>query len=181
MSIIDMRNTDRARNGLIELCKFIPSHCCMVEIGSYAGASTEIFLDNVIFDEFHCVDAWTSGYDDNDKASSSDMTEVEAAFDKIANEHIETVVKHKGWSNNMVYAFEDNSIDVLYIDGGHSYESLKEDITLWLPKIKKDGIIAGHDWNVGWPGVTKAVRELLGKPEHTFEDGSWLFYIKNLY
>jgi hypothetical protein len=48
-------------------------------------------------------------------------------------------------------------IDLLFIDAGHTYEDVKEDIEDWLPLVK--GTIAGHDYSPNWPGVIKAVDE----------------------
>jgi hypothetical protein len=59
--------------------------------------------------------------------------------------------------------FKDNSIDLIFIDADHAYESIREDIQSWLPKVKKGGIICGHDYSGQEKGVIKAVDELLGK------------------
>ena len=44
--------------------------------------------------------------------------------------------------------FTNNSIDLLHIDGFHSYESVKEDFYNWLPKLSKNGIVLLHDIHV---------------------------------
>jgi hypothetical protein len=44
--------------------------------------------------------------------------------------------------------FEDNSIDLLHIDGFHSYESVKSDFDSWLTKMSKNSIILLHDIHV---------------------------------
>ena len=59
--------------------------------------------------------------------------------------------------------FKDEIFDWVFIDADHHYESVKLDISLWLPKVKKRGIVAGHDYNNreaerNW-GVAKAVHE----------------------
>ena len=41
--------------------------------------------------------------------------------------------------------FEDQSIDLLHIDGSHEYEAVKSDFENWLPKVKKGGRILIHD------------------------------------
>lgn len=61
------------------------------------------------------------------------------------------------WENHS--KFEDNSIDLLHIDGDHSYEGVKKDINLYYPKVKKNGIIIFDDYN--WKGVSTAVDEFI--------------------
>lgn len=40
----------------------------------------------------------------------------------------------------------DKSLDVCFIDGNHLYKYVKEDIELYLPKVKKGGLLGGHDY-----------------------------------
>ncbi len=54
--------------------------------------------------------------------------------------------------------FKDHSLDCVYIDGGHDYESVAQDIALWTPKVKPGGFISGDDYVDPW-GVIKAVDE----------------------
>lgn len=42
--------------------------------------------------------------------------------------------------------FEDNSLDFVYIDANHAYEFVRQDINLWFPKVKKGGMVMGHDY-----------------------------------
>jgi len=52
----------------------------------------------------------------------------------------------KGSSHEMYKKFEDESIDFLFIDGDHNYSAVKKDLEYWYPKVKKGGIISGHDY-----------------------------------
>lgn len=65
-------------------------------------------------------------------------------------------------------------LDMVFIDGDHSYEGCSGDIMLWTPMIKSGGLMSIHDYNkqniepnpMGphpgpWPGVNKAVDELI--------------------
>lgn len=55
----------------------------------------------------------------------------------------------------------DRKADLVFIDANHDYESVLEDIEIWYPKVKRGGILVGHDYGV-FEGVTRAVDELLG-------------------
>ncbi len=62
----------------------------------------------------------------------------------------------------------DGSLDFAYIDARHDYDSVVEDIGLWLPKIRPGGVLAGHDYVDGtYPqgefGVKRAVDEVFGR------------------
>lgn len=50
-----------------------------------------------------------------------------------------------GYSYGVVNGFKDNSIDLLFIDGDHEYESVMKDYKLYLPKVKDNGIILIDD------------------------------------
>lgn len=49
-------------------------------------------------------------------------------------------------------------VDMVFIDGAHTYEAVKNDIEKWLPKANK--LICGHDFK--WETVRRAVEEMLG-------------------
>ncbi len=62
-------------------------------------------------------------------------------------------------------------VSLLYIDGDHSYEAVGQDFDLWLPHMRKGGVILLHDsrrlpgtpegeFARGWPGPTQVAEEL---------------------
>lgn len=65
-----------------------------------------------------------------------------------------------GESTQVAAIFADGSLDFVFIDGSHDYDSVKADILAWLPKVKPGGRLAGHDFDE--EGVHTAVQELLG-------------------
>lgn len=65
----------------------------------------------------------------------------------------------------------DKSIDLVFIDADHGYKGVKSDIVFWLPKIRDEGVICGHDYSPNSKGVAAAVQrffstfELIGDNE----------------
>jgi predicted O-methyltransferase YrrM len=66
-------------------------------------------------------------------------------------------------SEKAAYDYADGSLDFVYIDAAHDFESVKRDIDAWLPKVKNGGILAGDDYIPSWQGVIDAVNEKLGR------------------
>jgi len=70
--------------------------------------------------------------------------------------------------------YADESLDVVFIDACHTYECVKEDIAAWLPKVKRGGYLAGHDYP--WShedAVKRAVDESVSPIEVT--EGCWVY------
>lgn len=58
---------------------------------------------------------------------------------------------------------KDGELDLVFIDAEHTYDAVKLDIKTWCLKLKKSGILAGHDYDhPNFSGVKKAVDEFLG-------------------
>lgn len=74
-------------------------------------------------------------------------------------------------SEDISDTFNDNYFDFVYIDDGHDYESVKRQICLYYPKVKKGGILGGHDFCVSCPDVCRAVIEFTDKKGLKFR--SW--------
>ena len=50
-------------------------------------------------------------------------------------------------------------VDVIFIDGDHTYEGCKADIDNWYPQMAKKGVMCFHDCDETSPGVVQAVKE----------------------
>jgi predicted O-methyltransferase YrrM len=66
----------------------------------------------------------------------------------------------KGYSHEALLKIDISEIEFVFLDGGHSYETVKEDLRLILKDIKKNMIIICDDYDQGGYGVKRAVDEL---------------------
>ena len=68
----------------------------------------------------------------------------------------------KGNSNKILKKIDMNKIDFVFLDGGHEYETVKNDLDNCLEVVKKSGTILCDDYNLGnAPGVKKAIDEFV--------------------
>lgn len=137
----------------------------LVEIGTYKGCSFSYLVVEAINSKknFDIV-----GID------ACCWPDIEPDFNKNMNPlkgHFRTMFG--GDSFDRAKEFEDNSIDMLFIDGNHTYEFVKKDIESFLPKMKKGGVIAGHDYNDCHPGVIQAVNEAFKDVNYDKQEDVW--------
>jgi hypothetical protein len=77
-------------------------------------------------------------------------------------------------NNTPAGPFEPNGqFDMVFIDAMHDYQSVKDDITYWLPHVRYGGIIVFHDYG-GFPGVTQAFHEFFGPPPNLCCSLAWI-------
>src|ERR1700741_1198662 len=69
---------------------------------------------------------------------------------------MDVIELNEGCSWEFADRFSDESVDFIWLDADHHYESVIKEINAWWPKLKNGGIMAGHDYS-DW-GVEMAVR-----------------------
>lgn len=144
--------------------KFDNAH--FVEIGAYLGKSTSYMAVEIINSKknirFDVIDTWEGSLGESNITSRKEFIEGTLYTDFLNNiepvkDHI-NILKMTSLEGSKLY--QDNSLDFVFIDADHSYESVKNDIESWLPKVKKGGYISGDDYN--WSTVRQAVDEKFG-------------------
>jgi len=84
-------------------------------------------------------------------------------------------------SDNAVDQIGDNSIDLLFIDGDHSYQQVKRDLINYWPKIKMGGILLGHDYVEAKAWEVKPIAdELFRERLCQFPDDSKMFVVRKI-
>lgn len=133
-----------------------------VEVGAWKGKSSSYMAvliansqKNIKFD---VVDTW--------KGSPEHKNTPSVLHDTLYSEFLKNMEPVKDYytplkTTSVIAAsyYEDLSLDFVFIDADHTYESVKEDLLAWLPKVKVGGVIAGDDYP--WPGVSRAVNEII--------------------
>jgi hypothetical protein len=130
------------------------------EIGCCRGENAQNMLDVLNIKFLYLIDLW-GPYEQRGLIKSVTVNfekEYQKVLDKFKGNPVVQVLK--GDSLQRVKQFRNKSLDFIYIDGNHNYEAVKADIEAWYPKLRKNGVMAGHDYeDPKWPGVKKAVDE----------------------
>jgi len=127
----------------------------IVEIGSYLGASS-CFLGNGLnkFGKLYCIDSWEVHYEEFQEI------DVYKEFLNNIKKYKDKITILKGQSSLMINKIEETRIDLLFIDGNHSYDSVKKDWELYSPLLISGSIVIFHD--TGWAeGVNKIIKEFV--------------------
>ena len=125
------------------------------EIGVRSGKTTFHILDNNKLCEMYAID--------------KDITQFFNDKVKIKYGHrLKTYETDSRLSPDFV---ADKSLDFFFIDASHTYKNVKKDLIAWIPKLKDNGWMLGHDIN--YPSVEAAVREIIGFYE-VGPDNVWL-------
>jgi hypothetical protein len=172
-----------AKENRIELGKLIVEHDIksVVEVGSFLGLSAVWFAQRV--EQVHCVDTWieTATYEsDNNLVGTLRKWDLPRDFFPLFRDNVmRSGVWHKIHPIKGDSRFVSEEVpyaDLVYLDGGHRYEQVKDDIQIYRDKARV--ILAGDDYVKrddidGSPcfGVIEAVTELL--PDHRHVGPFW--------
>lgn len=148
--------TERAL--LYHLAKVAPSRP-ILEIGSYLGASAYFLAaarDRVDYEgQVICIDTWQ-----ND-AMTEGARDTFAQFRANTRSFTERITPLRGYSHDVVEAaraLAPEGIGMLFIDGDHSWESVRRDWDCYRYLLGPGAIVAFHD--IGWAeGVQRVVCE----------------------
>lgn len=131
-------------------------HKTIAEVGSFKGKSTHALLSGGA--NVTAIDHFEGSQEELD-GTHGQQGIYEAFLENTKVFKNLTVKKMSGEEA----AKDGEMYDCVFLDAGHSYEEVKEDIKNWLPHAKK--MLCGHDYSPAWSGVMKAVDEAFGKPD----------------
>jgi predicted O-methyltransferase YrrM len=165
--------------GLFELARALPhEQPLVVEVGSWQGKSSLCLARGLAGKQqprLCCIDPFDASGDDASASTYGERAQqldrgLRAAFERNLREAgvRELVDVMQGRSHDHALAWQ-RDVDLVFLDGDHAYESVRQDVLDWAPKVRPGGFLALHD--VVHPvhdGPRRAVDELLRS------DRSWV-------
>lgn len=127
------------------------------EIGVYKGYYSKILCQKIPGLKLYAIDNWGPRYEHSFETAKANLKPYGVTI--IRRDSMEAAAD-----------FEDNSLDFVFIDARHTHKRVTEDIREWAKKVKKGGIVSGHDYYVfhhGSHGVIDAVNDYV--KSHNFE------------
>lgn len=115
-----------------------------VEIGSYLGASASFLAAGIHHQVparksiLHCIDTW------HNETMLEGERDTFPEFQKYTSKYREIIVPHRGTSHDVAQRFSER-IDLLFIDGDHSYDAVKLDWDSWYPHLHESSWVLFHD------------------------------------
>lgn len=150
-----------------------------IEIGVDEGIFSEFILQNSNIKILHSIDAWSaetsktlSLYAARSARHMAESGQNYCHVEELARERLSkfgarsNVIKSISWDASNL--FENDSVDFIYFDGSHTTEGFGKDMQCWVPKVKKGGLLSGHDYchkhRYGY-GVIEVVDDFMQKHE----------------
>ena len=141
----------------------------LVELGTHTGNSYFAFCQSVVANRLstrcHAVDTWQG-----DEQAGSYDDQVYATVSEYNDAHFRDFSQlHRSTFDSAASEFENGSIDLLHIDGLHTYEAVRHDYETWSSKLSSSAIVLFHDTAVVkegfgvrrfWAEVSKGARVL---------------------
>lgn len=159
------------------------------EIGVWVGDTAWRVLAQRPNAFHYLIDPWREPDPDSRYAKSPDGIALKKQhyFDKCMEKTINAISPYEDraeiyrmTSGEAAGLITNRSLDYVFIDAEHTYEGVKEDIYLWLPKVAQGGWIGGHDYGnlPRFPGVQKAVDEFFPEGLEIDGDCTWFWKVE---
>jgi len=147
----------------------VPPGGIAVEVGSFKGKSSGFIAAGLSPGaRLACIDTWK-----NDAMPYDSPDDTFPEFRKNIALYHGSIKAHRGSSSEIAATWA-LPIDLLFIDGDHSYEGCSEDLKAWLGFVRRDGWIAFHD--AGQAGVTRAIAEFFPPAARHSEVRAWSIF-----
>ena len=163
----------------------------IIEIGVFQGVTARNICELLSASKkdfmYIGIDIFDPKYDNNDEIlpifkSSNPLNKIYHKYisriepyslegvEKLLKKFKKNVILYKGNSNEILKDFEHKNIDYVIIDGGHSYDTVKQDLKLSAKILSKEGIIMCDDYmHNEAAGVKNAVDDFVSNSDFKIE------------
>ena len=147
----------------------LPANAEMVMIGAGPGVMAIAIMEER-------ADVWLTAID---KATCEYLIK-HAEQSRLKNNHLYCMI-----ADSTKVHWEGNPIDLLIIDGDHSYKGVKADLEVWLQHVKRGGLVFLHDYDADntcfahverYPGVKQAAEECAAQWEEVRRVGTAIVF-----
>ena len=131
----------------------------IAEVGSWKGLSASFIgrTANLNKTILYCVDWWEGSVEWKDREKMIAKEDIENTFRTNMAERKINVEVVKEQSPDAAKHFEDESLDLVFIDASHEYDNVMADLKAWFRKLKPGAILSGHNYEDSHDGVIRAV------------------------
>lgn len=140
---------------IMQFClnKFEKKSINVLEIGARYGESSKIILKYLNVNTYNIVDPYTV-YDEysndgfNDIIGKDKDNKIFKTVKRELHQIHDNINFYRTFSNdkNTIDKIKDNSMDLIFIDGNHTYKYVLQDLENYAPKLKSDGVLCGDDF-----------------------------------
>lgn len=166
VSNVDGWLTDEEGELLFNLAKQCTGKGVIVEIGSWKGKST-IWLGKGSVAGNHidifAIDPHTGSSEHHEMFGN--VWTFREFQDNVKNAGLSDIINPIVKTSQEAAGLFNEPVELIFIDGAHEYELVKQDYQTWFPKIINGGTIALHD-TLSWEGPTKVVEEFILQSTH---------------
>ena len=142
----------------------------LIEFGCWEGRSIVQIAEAAGNRPVHAVDHWQGNLGDEYTLEALKTRDVYAEF-MLNTAHLANLQVHRTSTDEFMRGW-DQPIALLHIDADHNYVPVREQITWALERMSPGGVLCGDDYSHRWPGVVRAVDELL--PDKTLTECMWV-------
>jgi hypothetical protein len=141
------------------------------EIGVKLGRFSDLVLRSWKGEKLISIDPWSEAepdeYVDHANVAQDQHEEFYRRTNELLSKHGNRSEIWRATSVEAAQRIPDRSLDFVYIDARHDYDSVLEDLEAWFPKVRPGGLMAGHDYADGVFrqsvfGVKSAVDQFFG-------------------
>ena len=114
------------------------------EIGVFFGENSKAILDNLNMKTLYLIDPYDQGLVGIEEQEAPQYILGHAK--RLLEPHSDKIIWVKQHSEEAAASIK-GKLDFVYVDGDHTYEGAYKDFERYWPKIKKGGILGGHDFD----------------------------------